>query len=68
MEQILQMVSGSELFSLLDIFSGYNTVLVSEQDCLKTTFHTKWGTFTYRRNPQEGPRGYFVSKKRESTR
>ena len=37
MEQILQMVSGSELFSLLDGFSGYNQVLVAEEDKLKTT-------------------------------
>ena len=29
MEKILQMVSGSELFSLLDGFSGYNQVLVA---------------------------------------
>ena len=38
MEQILQMVSGSELFSLLDGFSGYNQVLVAKEDRLKTTF------------------------------
>ena len=51
MEQLLQMVSGSELFSLLDGFSGYNQVLVAEEDRLKTTFRTKWGTFAYRRIP-----------------
>ena len=51
MEQILKMVSGSELFSLLDGFLGYNQVLVVEQDRLKNTFHTKWGTFSYRRIP-----------------
>ena len=51
MEQILQMVSGSELFSLLDGFSGYNQVLVAEEDRLKTTFRTKWGTSAYRRIP-----------------
>ena len=51
MEQILQMVSGSELFFLLDGFSGYNQVLVAEEDRLKTTFRTKWGTFAYRRMP-----------------
>jgi hypothetical protein len=38
MEQILQLVSGSHLFSLLDNFSGYNQVLVAEPDRLKTTF------------------------------
>ena len=51
MEQLLQMVSGSELFSLLDGFFGYNQVLVAEEDRLKTTFRTKWGTFAYRRMP-----------------
>ena len=51
MEKLLQMVSGSELFSSLDGFSGYNQVLVAEEDKLKTTFRTRWGTFTYRRIP-----------------
>ena len=51
MEQILQMVSGFELFSLLDGFSSYTKVLVAEEDILKTTFRTKWGTFSYRRIP-----------------
>jgi hypothetical protein len=51
MEQLLQTVSGSDIFSLLDGFSGYNQVLVSEEDRLKTTFRTKWGTFAYKRMP-----------------
>jgi hypothetical protein len=38
MEKLLQTMSGSEIFSLLDGFSGYNQVLVSEEDRLKTTF------------------------------
>jgi hypothetical protein len=51
MEQLLQIVFGSEMFSLLDGFSGYNQVLVSEEDRLKTTFCTKWGTFAYKHMP-----------------
>ena len=51
MEKILQMILGSELFSLLDGFSGYNQVLVAKEDRLKTIFRTKWGTFAYRRIP-----------------
>ena len=51
MEQILRMFSIYELFSLLDGFSGYNQVLVAEQDRAKTTFRTKWGTFVYKRIP-----------------
>ena len=51
MEQILQAVSRFEIFSLLDVFSGYNQVLVAELDRLKTTFWTKWGTFSFRCMP-----------------
>jgi hypothetical protein len=51
MEKLLQTMSGLEIFSLLDGFSGYNQVLVSEEDRLKTTFRTKWGTFSYKHVP-----------------
>ena len=51
MEQILQSVSGSAMLSLLDGFSKYNQVLVSKEDCLKTTFQTKWGTYAYDKMP-----------------
>jgi hypothetical protein len=44
-------VSGLDIFSLLDDFSGYNQVLVSEEDRFKTTFQTKWGTFAYKCMP-----------------
>ena len=51
MEKILQQVSGSEMFSLLDGFSRYNQVLVSKADQLNTTFRTPWGTYAYRKMP-----------------
>lgn len=51
MEQTLQQVLGSKMFSLLDGFSGYNKVLVTPEDRLKTTFKTKWGTYVYRKMP-----------------
>jgi hypothetical protein len=51
MEQILQQVSNSERLSLLNDFSGYNQVLMSPPDQLKTTFHTPWGTYAYRMMP-----------------
>jgi hypothetical protein len=51
MEQILQQVSGSERLSLLYGFSGYNQVLMSPSDQLKTTFRTPWGTYAYRKMP-----------------
>ena len=47
MDQILQSVSSLVLLSLLDGFFRYSQVLVTKDDCLKTTFQTKWGTFTY---------------------
>jgi len=47
MEQILQLISISKMFSLLDGFLGYNGVIVVEPNQLKTTFRTKWGTYAY---------------------
>jgi hypothetical protein len=49
MEQILQQVFGVERLSLLDGFLGYNQVLMSPLDHLKTTFRTPWGTYAYRK-------------------
>jgi hypothetical protein len=51
MEENLQQVLGSEMFSLLDGLSGYNQVLVAPEDRLKTMFRTKWGTYAYRKMP-----------------
>jgi hypothetical protein len=51
MEQIMQHVSGFERLSLLDGFSGYNQVLMSPSDQLKTTFRTPWGTYAYKKIP-----------------
>jgi ribonuclease HI len=49
MEQILRQVSSSKRLSLLDGFSGYNQVLMSPSDQLKTIFRTPWGTYAYRK-------------------
>ena len=51
MEQILQKVAGSEMFLLLDGFSGYNQVLLAIDGQPKIDFRTPSGTFTYRRMP-----------------
>ena len=51
MEQILSKVSGSERFSFLDGFSGYNQVLVQESNKYKRTFTTKWGTYANGKMP-----------------
>ena len=51
MDHILQRVVGSKRIYLLDLFSGYNQVLVHPDDQLKTTFTTPWGTFMYVKIP-----------------
>ena len=51
MDHILQLVSGSELMSMLDGFSGYNQISVAPEDQHKTTFTTPWGTFAYNHMP-----------------
>ena len=51
METLLQRVTGSSMMSMLDGFSGYNQVVIQEEDRHKTTFTTPWGTFEYLRMP-----------------
>jgi hypothetical protein len=36
---------------MIDGFSGYNQIVVSEHDKEKTTFTTPWGTFMYDNMP-----------------
>jgi len=47
MDHILQRVVGASSMSLLDGYSGYNQILVHEDDRDKKTFTTPWGTFHY---------------------
>jgi hypothetical protein len=51
MEMILQQVTGSQMMSLLDGFSGYNQIKVKRIDRYKITFTTRWGTFAYEHVP-----------------
>jgi hypothetical protein len=39
------------MMSLLDDFSGYNQIKVKRIDKYKTTFITRWGTFSYEHMP-----------------
>ncbi|RDX66862.1 hypothetical protein CR513_54331, partial [Mucuna pruriens] len=39
------------LFSFMDSFSGYNQILMAQEDQEKTTFITLWGTFCYKVMP-----------------
>ena len=45
--QVLDTLSGKQLFSFLDGFSGYNQIHISPEDQYKTTFIFPWGTFAY---------------------
>eukprot|EP00253_Pinus_taeda_P021279 PITA_21279 len=51
MDHILQRVVGASRMSLLDGYSGYNQILVHEDDRDKTVFTTLWGTFHYAKMP-----------------
>jgi hypothetical protein len=51
MDHILQRVVGAHRTSLLDGYSGYNQIAVSEEDKEKPTFTTPWGTFMYEKMP-----------------
>ena len=51
MDHILQRVVGASRMSLLDGYSGYNQILVNEDDRDKTAFTTPWGTFHYAKMP-----------------
>jgi len=51
MDQLLQIISGTQRLSMLDGFPGYNQVNVDTTDREKTTFTTPWGTFMYARMP-----------------
>jgi hypothetical protein len=44
-------VVGSQKISMLDVFSGYNQVMVHPDDQEKTVFTTPWGTFIYAEMP-----------------
>lgn len=51
MEALLHKVTGNELLSMMDGFSGYNQVKVKEEEQYKTIFTTPWGTYVYVRMP-----------------
>jgi hypothetical protein len=50
-DQIVNDCTESEIFSLMDGFSGYNQINIVLEDQHKTTFICPWGTFTYRKLP-----------------
>ena len=51
MDHILQRVVGAKRMSFLDGYSGFNQIVVAEEDREKTAFTTPWGTFMYAKMP-----------------
>nr|XP_016484073.1 PREDICTED: RNA-directed DNA polymerase homolog [Nicotiana tabacum] len=50
-DQLIDATAGHELLSFLDAYSGYNQILMEEEDQDKTTFITYRGTYCYRVMP-----------------
>ena len=50
-DQIIDACMGSEVFSFMDGFSGYNQIQIKPEDQHKTAFICPWGTFTYKKIP-----------------
>ena len=50
-DQIIDECAGSEIYSLMDGFSGYNQINIAPEDQHKTTFICPWGTFAYKKLP-----------------
>lgn len=51
LDEVLTIMKGSMMMCFLDGYLGYNLVMVDEEDKLKISFTTKWGTFAYKRMP-----------------
>jgi hypothetical protein len=50
-DQIVDDCAGSEIFSFMDGFSGYNQINILPSDQHKTAFICPWGTFAYKKLP-----------------
>ena len=48
---LLDNAANNHRFYFVDGYSGYNQIRMKEEDKLKTTFITQWGTFCYRVMP-----------------
>ena len=48
-DQILDECAGSEVFSFMDGFSGYNQIQIKPEDQHNTAFICPWGTFAYQK-------------------
>ena len=50
-DQIIDECARSEIFSLMDKFSGYKKINILPVDQHKTVFICPWGTFAYKKVP-----------------
>ena len=52
-DHILDECAGSEVFSFMDGFSGYNQIQIKPKDQHKTAFIFPWGNFADRKMPSD---------------
>ena len=50
-DQLIDECAGSEMYSFMDGFSGYNQINIAPADQHKTAFICPWGTFAYKKLP-----------------
>ena len=50
-DQLLDLIAGHKLLTFMDAFSGYNQILMAEEDQEKTAFVTGQGLYCYRAMP-----------------
>jgi hypothetical protein len=46
-DEVLDNVGGQEVYSFTNGFSGYHQIRIAKEDCHKTMFTTKWGSYQY---------------------
>ena len=52
-DQLVDSIASHELLTFMDAFSGYNQILIKEEDQEKTTFVTSQGLYCYKVMPFE---------------
>ena len=50
-DEILDEITGHEMYTVCDWYSGYFQIRIAEEDQRKTTFITPWGCFAYKCMP-----------------